>query len=169
MPIYGKQFYNFTSRDTGILFFTNGILFIIVVNITKKLHGVSEYCFLFIGLGLFMLSTSLLFAVSLIRGRNYYLGVSLFCGYVWLLGVCWCVEQVFVRSIVTKIVPSAHQAFAEGIRRSASSLACIVASVSVPYLLQQLYYLCGVVLLITSFGIITLYTRREVLKDPRVI
>ena len=164
MPIYGKEYFNFTSRDTGILFFANGVLFIVVVNVTKSLSGrVSEYCFLLIGLVLFMLSTALLFVVNVTRGGSYYIGITFFCGYVLLLGVCWSVEQVFIRSILTKLVPSTHQAFGEGIRRSASSLACIVASISVPYILPYLYYLCGVVLVLTMCGILTLRVRRPFL------
>ena len=81
-----------------------------------------------------------------------------------LLGVCWCVEQVFVRSLFTKLVPSVHQAFAEGVRRSASSVACIVASIIVPYILQYLYYLCAVVLMLTVCVMYMLQCRKTYLE-----
>ena len=165
MPIYGKQFFDFSSRDTGAFFFANGFLFIVVVSVTKRVEKISEFSFLIIGLCLFGVSTSLLLAVSIIRDRSYYLGVIFFCIYVLLLGVCWCVEQVFVRSLFTKLVPSVHQAFAEGVRRSASSVACIVASVIVPYMLQDLYYLCAVVLMLTGCAVYMLFSRKTSLEQ----
>ena len=169
MPIYGKNFYNFSSQVTGLLFFANGVLFILVVNVTKRIKRISEYGYLMIGLALFALSTSFLLAVTFIQKSAHTLGIVFFCGYVLLLGVCWCVEQVFIRSLLTKLVPSSHQAFGEGVRRSVSSLACIVATLSVPHILDDLQYLCVVVLVATGCGMFLLHFRRSSLKNPSVI
>ena len=169
MPIYANKYYYFSSRDTGILFFVTGVLFIFVVNVTKRLSGrISEYCFLVIGFAIFITSTSFLCAVTFIKDSNYYLGVALFVGYVLLLGVCWCIEQVFIRSLLTKIIPSSSQAFAEGIRRSISSFACIIASLCVPYILNNLSFLCIGVILLSLLSIATLHLRRSTLKESEV-
>lgn len=166
-PIFGKEYFNFSSRDTGLLFLATGMLFIFVVNVTKVLSKkILEHTFLIVGFIIFITSTCLLLIVSILRKNNFYVGLTLFVSYVLLLGVCWCIEQVFIRSILTKIVPSAYQAFGEGVRRATSSLACIIASVCAPLILNHLCYVCVVVIGISVLVIVVLYLRRHTLRNP---
>ena len=170
MPILASKYYNFTSQGTGILFFVAALVFITVLLGVKKLSRTySEYHLILIGLAVFLTSTLMLLSVSLVKNTNYYLGMALLIGYVILLGMCWCIEQVLVRSLLCKLIPSSKQTFAEGVRRSASSFACILSSFITPLVIDQIGILCCVVILSTAVMFVLLHTRRRTLKSPRLL
>ena len=137
----------------------------------KKLTKIiSEYMFLCTGILIFILSTALLLLLSYIKeNTNFYRGVTVYISYVVLLGVCWCIEQVLVRTLLSKITPSSCQTFAEGLRRVASSLACIISSLAMPLLVEHVNIVCSVILVLSALAMLVLKVRKSTLSHPEVI
>lgn len=169
MPILAAEDFHFTSQTTGMLFLLTGAVFIIVLAIVKYLSKhIAEYYLLHVGLGVFVASIVLLLLVNMARRWNFNVGIVVFCSYVVILGTCSCVEQVILRSLLCKLIPSSCQTLAEGLRRSASSFACITSSLLFPFLLNYIKVVCYVTLVLVVAACILLRYRKNSLLNPKL-
>jgi len=107
--------------------------------------------------------------VSLIKDdpHHHVIGMILLVCFVLLSGICWCVEQVFVRTILAKMIPTEVQAFGEGVRKAARSVSCICASMVTGLLIEHLHIQCMVTLTLSFLIILVLLVRQRFLKDPQ--
>ena len=90
-------------------------------------------------------------ALSALLSHVRYIGISFLALYTMTNGVGWSVEQVLLGVALAKMIPSKHQSYVEGIRRSFSSLAYILGGFITPllndYLVEQLNIFSGILFL----------------------
>lgn len=164
MPIITSKEFGYTSIRTSMLFLAAALLFIIVTQVIKHLSKTyTDYHMLILGLVLFIISTSLLFTFTLINHKFNTLRHVIYIVHILTLGVCWSVEQLLAKSLLTKITPSMHQTYSEGVRRSTSSLACILSSLITTSALGHMWMFSLVVVVIATLFISLLYFRRRLL------
>lgn len=167
-PIISSTYYNLSSQFVGGMFLGTGLLFMFILQLIKRLSKyVNDFTLLLIGLCVFTVTTSLLLVVTLIKGQHRILGISLLVCFVLTLGVCWCVEQVFVKTILAKMIPSEVQGFGESTRRAASSLACVTASMATGFVIDWLYIQCAVTIMVIFLVMVCLIWRKNELKQAK--
>ena len=167
-PILSSTYYGLTSQFVSGMFLGTGLLFMVVLQLIKQISKhVNDFTLLLAGLFVFFFTTGLLLAVTTIKHRHRVLGISLLVCFVLSLGVCWCVEQVFVKSILAKMIPSEVQAFGESTRRASSSIACVMASMLTGFVIEHLYIQCAVTMLLVLMVLACLGNRRQQLKDAK--
>ena len=126
-PIISSTYFGLETQFVSGMFLASGVLFMILLQIIKRISkNVNDSTLLLAGLCVFFITTGLLLAVTIIKDHHRILGISLLVCFVLILSVCWSVEQVFVKTILAKMIPSEVQAFGESTRRAASSIACLL-------------------------------------------
>lgn len=164
MPILASTHYGFNSQAVGALFCTTAFLFIMTVQGVKKLSKIfGEYILLLVGLGVFLAAiTCLFFALMLKHGT---LSLVLFITFVLLLGESWCVEQVFVRSMLAMMIPSEYQSFGEGVRKIGSSIGCVISSFVTRLIILWLPSFCIIVIITVCCFMVLLLIRHKTLRS----
>ena len=167
-PIISSTYYQFSSQFVGGMFLGTGLLFMFILQLIKRISMfVNDFTLLLVGLCVFTVTNGLLLAVTVIKDRHRILGISLLVCFVLTLGVCWCVEQVFLKTILAKMIPSEVQAFGESTRRAASSLACVVASMATGFVIDSLYIQCAITIVVVLVVLGCLSLRSQQLKDAK--
>eukprot|EP00111_Clytia_hemisphaerica_P008866 TCONS_00025904-protein len=169
-PIISAIYYKQTTQYVGGMFLATGLLFMIVLQVIKKTsERLNDFYFLIAGLCVFVCSTCLLLIVSILKDKHPTLGLVLLSIFVLTLGVCWCVEQVFVKTILAKMIPSEVQAFGEAVRRAASALACISSSLVTGFIVDYLYVQCIVTIVVVLAALVLLVLRKHTLIEAKPI
>jgi len=168
-PIISSLYFHQSSQFVSGMFLATGLLFLVCLQLIKSLSKrVNDFTFLIGGLCVFMVSTALLLGSLLMDDHHYHvIGMVLLVCFVLLSGICWCVEQVFVRTILAKMIPTEVQAFGEGVRNAARSVACICASMVTALLIEHLHIQCMVTLALSLVIILVLLVRQKSLKNPQ--
>ena len=168
-PIISSTYFGLNSQFVSGMFLASGVVFMILLQVIKQISkNVNDFTLLLAGLCVFFVTTGLLLAVTIIKDHHRILGISLLVCFVISLGVCWCVEQVFVKTILAKMIPSEVQAFGESTRRAASSIACVLASMTTGFVIEHLYIQCVVTMFVVLMVLAySLGYRRQQLKDAK--
>ena len=167
--IISSTYFGLNSQFVSGMFLASGILFMILLQVIKRISkNVNDFTLLLAGLCVFFVTTGLLLAVTIIKDHHRILGISLLVCFVLLLSVCWSVEQVFVKTILAKMIPSEVQAFGESTRRAVSAIACVLASMATPFVIEHLYVQCVVTMFVVLMVLAySLGYRRQQLKDAK--
>ena len=73
-----------------------------------------------------------------------------------------------MKTILAKMIPSEVQAFGESTRRAASSIACVLASMTTGFVIEHLYIQCVVTMFVVLMVLAySLGYRRQQLKDAK--
>jgi len=169
-PIISSLYFHQSSQFVSGVFLATGFLFMVFLQLIKSLSKrVNDFTFLIGGLCVFMVSMTLLLCVLLINDDHHHvIGMILLVCFVLLLGICWCIEQIFIRTILAKMIPTEVQAFGgEGVREAARSVACISASMETGLLIEHLHIQCMVTLTLSFLILLVLLVRQKSLKNPQ--
>ena len=156
------------SRRYGFLFCLTGVSFVITMFAIKLLAKIFIIYFLILlGTILFLLSTQYL--VTAVMVTNKIIGTVILVAYTLLLGIGWSTEQLLLGSLLTRLILSNTQSFAEGIRRSSTNAAYIIAAIVTLLALNNavvMYYVIQFILVICF--LLAVYRRRH-MQHPTMI
>ncbi|XP_066930311.1 uncharacterized protein [Clytia hemisphaerica] len=153
------NYFKMKVQIVAILYSANGIVFLLMlIFVLSKINLQNNEMYVIIGgLAVFVMAIQSL-ALSALLSQVGYVGISFLGFYTITNGMSWSVEQVLLGVIVAKMIPSRHQSYVEGIRRSLSSLAYIMGGIVTPllneYLVEQFNIFSGILFL----NIIYLFT-----------
>ena len=85
------------------------------------------------------------------------------------LVLAWSVEDVLVRIMLAKMVPSKIQSFTETLRGGVCKIACIVASITVPMLSTWLHWWAVGILILILLLLVWFIMRRKYFINPQEI
>ena len=116
-----------------------------------------------------MFSFSIQYLVTGIVAKHKTVGIIMLILYVLLLGIGWSAEQLLLGSLLTRIIPSNTQSFAEGIRGSTTNFGYIIVGIITPLMLKYVVIMCYTIqsVLIVCF-ILAVYRRRH-LQYPELV
>ena len=77
----------------------------------------------------------------------------------------WLLEEVILRSMLSKMVPSHSQSFVEGLRNAVSKISTILASISVAFVLPYLHWWSLLLMVCISFLLVIFVMKRRSLSD----
>ncbi|XP_066912527.1 uncharacterized protein [Clytia hemisphaerica] len=143
LPFLCTKLYEMKLEMTGVLFSTTGLAFVVtLIFILRRMKFMkNEIIFIIVGMSMFIVALQSMSISIMVRDVRP-LGYAFLALYSILFGISWSVEQVLLGVIVAKMIPSNHQSYAEGIRRSVSSIAYVAAGCVTPlltgYLVEQL-------------------------------
>ena len=86
--------------------------------------------------------------------------------FVLACSTTWCIEEVLTRSLFGKLVPSSCQSYAEGIRRSVSSVAFIISGVTTAGLFKYLTEISAALIGATLMLLAVFVWRKKTLMNP---
>ena len=160
------HYFNYTSSQTSLIFIIDGVLYAIVLIALVKLSTLfTDFHIIIFAVVVQLLGLIAVLTLNLYHTNIYFNYVSLSV-FVVACSTTWCIEEVLTRSLFGKLVPSSCQSYAEGIRRSVSSVAFIISGVTTAglfdYLLEISSMLIGATLLLLGVFV----WRRETLENP---
>ena len=174
LPLVCTNAFKMKVGRIGIAFSATGLSFIITLIImTLKMNSLfansKEKVLIVSGVTVLIIAVQslTLSVVAISKGNS--LGAYLFLAlYTIALGIGWSLEQVILGVILTKMIPSHNQGYAEGIRRSVSSIAYIIAGVVTPllgeYLKEQSFVFTGLAVVL----VIYLLANRFVFEQKKI-
>ena len=168
LPLIAAEHYNISSQNIGLLFCLTGVTFVTTLLVITRVDKYYNIYYL-IMFSMFMFSLSIQCFVTGIVTKHKTFGIVMLILYVLLLGIGWSAEQLLLGSLLTIIIPSNTQSFAEGIRRSTTNFAYIIAGIITPLMLKYVVIMCYTIqsVLIVCF-ILAVYRRRK-LQYPELV
>ena len=168
LPLIAAEHYNISWQNIGLLFCLTGVTFVITLLVITRVDKYYNIYYLII-FGMLMFSLSIQCLVSGIEAKHRKVGIVLLIFYVLLLGIGWSAEQMLLGSLLTRIIQSNTQSFAEGIRRSTTNFAYIIAGFITPLMLKYVVIMCySIQSVIVICFILTVYRRRQ-LQYPKLV
>ena len=168
LPVVATTYYHFSMQIVGILFCLTGVSFVITMFIIKRLARIFNiYYLILLGTLAFVLSIQCLSIAVMVKNRTF--GTIMLASYVILLGIGWSIEQLLLGTLLTRLIPSNTQSFAEGIRRSSTNVGCLISGIITPLVLNNvivMYYVIQLILVICL--VLTLYRRRQMLYPTMI-
>ena len=144
---------------TGALY---GIVLLSLVKLSTKF---TDYHIILFAVFVQLAGLVAVLALSVYHDNFYFNYVSL-TTFVLACSTTWCIEEVLTRSLFGKLVPSSCQSYAEGIRRSVSSVAFIISGVSTAGLFRYLTEISSALIGATLMLLGVFVWRRRTLKNP---
>ena len=155
-------FYNLlipsSDRYLGLAFSTITISMTIILFILARIKTYKrEIYFIAMGTSLLSMLFQMVLFGHLIAGHNSFTeGYILIFTLAFLTGIANTMEQVFFLTLLTRLVPSSIQSFAEGLRRTAGSIMLILAGLTFEFI--QVHLVESMILLSVVTVIISWYT-----------
>eukprot|EP00111_Clytia_hemisphaerica_P020013 TCONS_00059020-protein len=152
LPFICKNYFEMKVQTVTILFGANGVVFVLMLVFILRRISLqnNEIYIIIVGLAIFIMAIQSM-ALSALMSQVRSIGISFLVLYTITNGISWSVEQVLLGVVVAKMIPSRHQSYTEGIRRSLSSLAYIMGGLVTPllneYLVEQLNFFSGILFL----------------------
>ena len=115
------------------------------------------------------ISMFLVITIIKISERNLTRDIICITFFVILCAVSWMVEEVLIRCMLAKMVPSNCQSFTETIRNAMSRLSTIVASITCPLVIGYMQWWCVGLIIILFFVLLFFIKRRTFLCNIKEI
>ena len=148
VPLLVENVFRWPMEATSYIFIVFGICYFVVLIVmsTYFTSGFSIYVSTMICIISQLLQYVILYAITVLSQDKIHDIVLFSCFFVcWVIG--WCIDAVLIRSLVANMVPSNVQSFTETLRSGVARLATILASFSVPLLVNYLNW-CSLVLFV---------------------
>lgn len=170
IPLLVTNVFHWEAVAVSYVFLSYGIAYFFILLIMGKFSTSkrSVYVTTLICIFFQILQYVALWVVS-ISQRNQTLDLILitFILFCWVLG--WCIEEVLIRSMVAKMVPSSIQSFTETLRSGLARLSAIIVSLSVPLLMTYLFSYSLIVVCIVSIIFVCFVVRMRSLMSLKEI
>lgn len=166
VPLIGSTYFNFGVQQTSIIYIIDGVIYGFLLLALGKLSEIYADFYLIlcaVVIALFGLVTIL--CIKFFH-TNIYFNYACLTVYILSFSSAWCIEEVLTRSLFGKLVPSACQSYAEGIRRSVSNVAFIISGVTNAGLFEYITFIAVTLIVITLVLLVVFYHRREALLSP---
>lgn len=171
LPLVCTNAFKMKAGMVGIAFSATGISFIVtLVIITLKMNSLfansKEKVLVVSGVVVLIIAMQSLTLSVVVKSKGNALGADVFLGlYTVALGIGWSLEQVILGVILTKMIPSHNQGYAEGIRRSVSSIGYIIAGIVTPllgeYLTEQSIFFSGLAVMVVIYLLVNKFKFAE--------
>ena len=166
VPLIGSTYFGFDARDVSIIYIIDGVLYgFVLVALAKISTKFADFHIILLAMCVEILGLVSVLCIKLYH-TNVYANYVFLCVYVIAFSSAWCIEEVLTRSLFGKLVPSACQSYAEGIRRSTSNVAFIISGVTTAGLFEYLSVTSVVLIGCTVAMMIVFYCRRYTLLNP---
>lgn len=147
----------------GIIYFATLLVMSKYCSTDKKVYAMTIVSIVSI---VFMFSTLILMKLfARVLWRDIFF-MSLF---ILAYSTGWIVEEVMVRSMLAKMVPSSCQSFAESLRNGVSRTSTVLASVTSPLVMAALHWWSGGLVVIIFILLIVFLARRKTLSNIKEI
>ena len=168
LPLIAAEHYNISSQNIGLLFCLSGVTFVITLLVITRVDKYYNIYYL-IMFSMLVFSLSIQCFVSGIETKHKTVGIVFLILYVLLLGIGWSAEQMLLGSLLTRIIQSNTQSFAEGIRRSTTNFAYIIAGIITPLMLKYVVIMCYTIQSVLMICFILAVYRRRQLQYPELV
>ncbi|XP_057296117.1 uncharacterized protein LOC130625051 [Hydractinia symbiolongicarpus] len=101
--------------------------------------------------------------------RSFRRDVLLITVFVICYSVVWFPEQVFMKSIIAKIVPPSIQSFTQGSRSAISRFSGIISAITTPLLMPWIHIWAFVLIIMVTCNLVCLVIRGKSLTNIKVI
>lgn len=140
----------------GVLFFINLVLFSKICNTQRLVYIMTLVCIIMV-----IATLTLIFTIAVFP-RNFGRDVFLTSAYLFCFVFVWFIEEVLLRAILAKMIPSHAQSFAESLRNGFSKVSTIVASLTTAAAFACIqYWSFGLAIFTMVFFLIFFIKRKE--------
>ena len=166
MSLIASKYFNFDVSHTSIIFIIDGLLYgFVLLAIGKVSTKYSDFHIIIFAVVVQLFGSVAILCLNLYHTNIYFNYVCLVV-YILAFSTTWSIEEVLSRSLFGKLVPSSCQSYAEGIRRSVSSIAFIISGISTAGLFDSLSIIFSILIVLTFILLIVFICRKESLTSP---
>lgn len=155
-----SNYFNLGVSAASATFLMNIFVFLIFCALLGKISATFSDINIILSVFILLLTGLISILILSVTHHPNVLSYILFVIYATTSSLCWTIEEVLTRSLLSKIIPWRCQSSAEGIRRTISSLAFVISGVASSLLFQYLPYVISTLLLLV-FILFVLFLRQR--------
>ena len=169
-PLISYEIMHWDKTSVAIIYSAHGLFYVLLL-IGLSMFCTSEkaiykFCIL---CTVFLLVDLCIFIVMKGSERNYTRDVILMTSFLIGHAFSWCVQDVLIKCILARMVPSNIQGFVESLRFAVCQISSMISSLTVVLALRYLRWWSGFLIVILIIILLCLLSRKKTLSNIEVI